>query len=229
MEVQWTEKAKPSVPKPKTHLRIVETEFEGRRENPRADAYLGQRTQTVAMPTRGRRSSGVLGHRLAEAPKNRVPLSQLGVNLLGRAQAPSFRSLTRGSMAGEAGEELDALPEGDRTVLNTREYRYYGYFQRIRERLDQSWSRSLKEKLSAYFQRGGSLKDHRNHVTRLLVVLDPTGTIIRVSITGESGTMALDWAAVSAFNQAGPFPHPPKGIIDQNREVQIFWDFVLKT
>jgi protein TonB len=45
----------------------------------------------------------------------------------------------------------------------------------------------------------------------------------------ESGTGDLDDAAVGAFNQAGPFPNPPKGMIDLNQEIKIPWDFVLKT
>ena len=36
-------------------------------------------------------------------------------------------------------------------------------------------------------------------------------------------------AAVDAFNDAGPFPDPPAGLVDQNGQIQIPWDFILQS
>ena len=63
----------------------------------------------------------------------------------------------------------------------------------------------------------------------MLVTLDNDGQIVRVQVVTESGTSDLDDAAIKAFNDAGPFPNPPKGLIGAAGKVAIRWDFVLRT
>ena len=53
--------------------------------------------------------------------------------------------------------------------------------------------------------------------------------VVRVQLLEESGAVDLDSAAVGALNKAGPYPNPPKGLLDENGNAQIRWDFVLKT
>jgi protein TonB len=62
-----------------------------------------------------------------------------------------------------------------------------------------------------------------------LVALDKEGRITKVQIIGASGTRDLDEAATKAFNDAGPFPNPPSGLVDNGGQVLVRWDFVLKT
>jgi protein TonB len=121
------------------------------------------------------------------------------------------------------------MKESDRTALNTKEYQFYGYFQRIRQRLDRAWVPILKEKLASYYRQGRQLASDMDHITKVVVILNENGEIVRVKIVSESGTRELDDAAVNAFNQAGPFPNPPHGMVDTNHEVQVPWDFILKT
>ena len=40
---------------------------------------------------------------------------------------------------------------------------------------------------------------------------------------------AADQYSVDAFQKAGPFPNPPKGIVEDDGFVRIRWDFILKT
>jgi protein TonB len=124
---------------------------------------------------------------------------------------------------------VKGVKEGDRTALNTKEFVFYGYYQRIRSRLDRAWVPILREKLVRFYRSGRQLASDMDHTTRILVVLNDQGEIVRVQIQKESGTEDLDEAAVKAFNSAGPFPNPPRGIIDANREIQIPWEFILKT
>lgn len=124
---------------------------------------------------------------------------------------------------------IEGMKESDRTALNTREYLFYGYFQRVRERLDRAWVPILRKKLISYYRNGRQLANSSSHTTKLLVILNDRGEIIKVQLVGESGTRDLDEAAVSAFNKAGPFPNPPKGMMNQKREIRIPWDFILKT
>jgi TonB family protein len=114
-------------------------------------------------------------------------------------------------------------------MLNTREFVFYGYFQRIRERLDHAWEKSLRDHLQKYFYRGRQLASETDYMTQLLVSLDKDGRITKVQIIGNSGTTELDEAATKAFNDAGPFPNPPTGLVDNRGQVLVRWDFVLKT
>jgi TonB family protein len=128
-----------------------------------------------------------------------------------------------------AREYVKGFKESDRTILNTKEYIFYGYFQRIRQRLDRAWEKSLRDKLEKIYHRGRSLASERDYTTRTLVTLDQTGKVVRVQILEESGTRDLDDAAVRAFNEAGPFPNPPQGLVGVGKAVEIRWDFVLRT
>ena len=65
-------------------------------------------------------------------------------------------------------------------------------------------------------------------ITRVIIILDDRGTLIRVQVVGRSGVTDLDDAAVEAFRAAAPFPNPPKGIVEADGTIKIRWDFVLE-
>jgi protein TonB len=121
------------------------------------------------------------------------------------------------------------LKEGETTALNTQEYVFFGYYQRIRERLDRAWTGLLREQLVRIFKMGRQLASEQEHVTRLLVTMNAGGEVVRIRVIEASGTQDLDEAAIRAFNQAGPFPNPPSGMTDSLGQVEIRWDFVLRT
>jgi protein TonB len=128
-----------------------------------------------------------------------------------------------------AQDYVKGFKQSDRTALNTKEYIFYSYFQRIRQRLDLAWSRSLREQLVRLYKGGRQLASDMDHTTRVLVTLNDAGSIVRVQILEQSGTRDLDDAAVQAFNKAGPFPNPPRGIVNRQGLIEIRWDFVLKS
>jgi TonB family protein len=67
------------------------------------------------------------------------------------------------------------------------------------------------------------------HETKVVVILNKGGDVVQVKLVSESGTRDLDDAAIDAFNQAGPFPNPPKGIANASGVIEIPWEFVLHT
>lgn len=170
----------------------------------------------------------------AEVKAERV-LSRLGAPILpmarlGTTLPPDFDDNHHWADYGNLPHDyVRGLKESERTALNTKEYVFYGYFQRIRERLDRAWVPILRERLVKMYRVGRQLASDMDHITQVMVVLNPQGEIVRVQVMSESGTRDLDDAAVRAFNQAGPFPNPPKGIVDPNGEIQIPWQFILKT
>lgn len=135
------------------------------------------------------------------------------------------------SEAGQASSSNDHLKdvnEGIETILNSKEFVYYTYYQRIRSQIRQHWEPSIREKVRRIFAQGRSIASTRDHVTRVVIILNKQGELVRVQVIGASGVQDLDEAAVEAFRAAQPFPNPPKGIIDSDGTIKINWDFVLE-
>ena len=117
---------------------------------------------------------------------------------------------------------------GDFTHLNTVEYKHYGFFHRIRQKLEQFWGNSIREKSMALFKAGRRMPASQELITSLQVTLNEGGEIVGVKILGASGVKELDDAAIESFNQAGPFPNPPKDLL-VNGKATIEWGFVVKS
>jgi protein TonB len=122
---------------------------------------------------------------------------------------------------------LQDIPLGDVTHLNTVENKFYGYYHRIRQKLEGFWGRSIQEKAAILASEGRMVSDDEL-VTALRIVMDHEGAIVDVVILGSSGVKELDDAAIESFNEAGPFPNPPKDLIVDGR-VTIEWGFVVNS
>ena len=122
---------------------------------------------------------------------------------------------------------IEDVPLGDSTNLNTVEFKYYGFYHRIRLKLEQYWGNSLKQKTEAIYKAGRRPPASTNYITSLSIILDAKGNIVKVNVSTTSGIKELDDAAIESFNRAGPFPNPPKGMM-KNGEATIEWGFVVK-
>jgi protein TonB len=226
--------------------KVVQTAPGDKVEKPTPDSFLGWQNQIVDKQTVSKNKRTVIGSEqksqknsdqnssekkanLSKGDAETKPLSKLGLGILPPKSTRTGDGPQWATPGTRPEDFIEGMPDGERTALNTREFVFYGYFQRIRERLDRAWIPILRQKLIAYYRSGRQLASSSNHTTKLVVVLNDRGEIVRVQLVSESGTKDLDDAAVNAFNKAGPFPNPPKGIVDRNREVRIPWDFILKT
>lgn len=138
----------------------------------------------------------------------------------------------RSNNGGDVSKTQDYLKDvnqGLETQLNTKEYKYYGYYSRIRKQLSFHWEPKVREKLSRMFKQGRTIASDADRITKLLIVLNSSGLLVKVQILSESGVHDLDEAAIEAFRSAAPFPNPPKGIVENDGTVKIRWDFVLET
>jgi protein TonB len=254
-QLTWIELEKPaaksSADDTKTRTQIVQTRDGHESKVAEQDAYLGQKTQTVDRETVSEKRSTVMGETAraktktqakaadAKPPQARAdveraagPLAKFGISVLPTTKEVQEQSRDEPRWAAQGGSPEDyvkGVKESDRTLLNTKEYVFYGYFQRIRSRLDRAWIPILRVRLASLYKTGRQLASDMDHTTRVLVVLNDGGEVIGVKIKRESGTQDLDEAAIRAFNAAGPFPNPPKGIVDANNQVLIPWEFILKT
>ncbi len=243
----------------KPNERIVQTSKSQKSDKAAPDAFLGEQTQTVDRQTvskdhliqMGESKTTTAKHDTSEktkAEKSRdriakqaspMPLQSLGLPIL-----PNAKELDEMAKAKEKGEDrsdriaqgeqapkdyIKGLKEGESTALNTREFMFYGYYQRIRERLDRAWVPILRSQVNALYRRGRMLASQMDYSTKVLVFMNGGGEIVKIQVMTESGAQDLDDAAIKAFNMAGPFPNPPRGMADRNGEIQIPWEFILRT
>jgi protein TonB len=132
------------------------------------------------------------------------------------------------SQVSQQSDYLQDVEQGIQTLLTTREFIYYSYYARIKDRLQQYWEPKIKEKVQRLFQAGRTIASNGDRITQLIIVLDQKGILQKVKVIGESGVTDLDDAAIEAFRAAAPFPNPPKGIVEADGTIKIRWDFVLE-
>ncbi len=234
----------------RTRNRIVQTDVARPTDQAAPDSFLGEKNQIVDRETVSKNRITEMGAsntlpkaktktdakqeiKQALAEKTFVPsLDQLGVPILPMQKKQEQQAGNAPEWTTYGALPQDYVPgvkESEHTALNTKEYAFYGYFQRIRERLDRAWVNTLRARLVKLYRSGRTLASDMDYATRVMVTLNVKGEITRVQVVDASGAHDLDTAAVQAFNQAGPFPNPPHGIVDAAGEIQIPWEFILKT
>lgn len=119
---------------------------------------------------------------------------------------------------------LEEIPLGDLTVLNTSQFKFFGFYHRIRKKLEQYWGSTLRRRARKIMH----VTHKKNHITSLSVTLDEQGKILQIKIKGSSGVKDFDQAAIEAFNRAGPFFNPPREMLKDGKVV-IEWGFVVKS
>lgn len=249
---------KPPTPPAKKDMEIAETEDSGNKEIDPNAKFLSDRNQKAEMETRAKLTDDFRKQQGTGAPgkdeeKSALPPTAeeetqtptdsevaIGEGILEKPEAKgvkrdwktlSLKDLGVGGDGGALGATDDRLSDvasGERTILSTREFRYFSYYHRIKELLRQYWKPNVERQLARIWSRGKSISENEM-VTQVLVLLDPQGSIQKISRVSSSGFTEIDEAAVEAFQKAGPFPNPPKGMLDDDGLVRIRWDFILKT
>lgn len=112
---------------------------------------------------------------------------------------------------GPANDHLDNVEEGEGTFLNSREFKFASFFNRIKRDVSQHWN-----PIGEYQRRDptGNIYGHRARLTVVNVTLRPDGTLASVEVAAGSGIDFLDREAALAFSRAQPFPNPPRGLVD---------------
>ncbi|HND86665.1 MAG TPA: energy transducer TonB, partial [Pseudobdellovibrionaceae bacterium] len=120
--------------------------------------------------------------------------------------------------------------KGVETLVNAREFKYFSYYSRIRRQLSQYWEPLVREKFKKIYRMGRApAAESRDRITKLMIVLNSVGNLVKIQVLADSGILDLDDAAIEAFQKAAPFPNPPNGIVEGDGMVRIRWDFILET
>ena len=132
---------------------------------------------------------------------------------------------------GEASQSDDYLKDvktGMQTLLSTREFVYFSYYQRIKDQIRQYWEPGVREKVKIVYRQGRTIASQKDRMTQLMVTLDSQGGLLKVEVLSSSGVQQLDDAAIEAFKSAAPFPNPPGGMVESDGTIKIRWDFILE-
>jgi TonB family protein len=112
---------------------------------------------------------------------------------------------------GAPNDDLSNLPAGDGTFLNTREWRYASFFNRV------------KQAVSARWDPNGRLRSRNRDVgsgdrmTLVHVSLRPDGSLAEAYVAKSSGVDELDQEAIRSFEKAQPFANPPAALVENGR------------
>lgn len=200
---------------------------------------VAKKVDTFQTATQGHSAQvGEQTHKAAKKQgKKNIDLSKIGHNALGEENP--FKEVTQTAKIGQkttpkkatvsaSNDYIQDIALGDFTQVNTTEFKFYGFYHRIRQKLEQFWGRSIQEKAAALHRSGRRLPASEDLITSLKITLDEQGQIVRVKVLSTSGVRELDEAAVESFNKAGPFPNPPKDLLVEG-EATIEWGFVVKS
>ena len=112
---------------------------------------------------------------------------------------------------GAPNDDLSNVAAGEGTFLNTREFKYASFFNRVKQAVSARWDPlgKLRSKDPRAAQLGSP-----DRVTVLSVTLRPDGTIREIFVSQSSGLDYLDQESIQAFEKAQPFSNPPTGLIE---------------
>lgn len=232
-------------PDRKIKNQIVQQEEKPPTEEPVDSRFLGPQNQKVQKQTLARergefanskKNSQEKAERSKGSDKPKLSLKDLSPQFDPLAIKEKQQQKKGGDVLEEKGADISKsndyirdVEEGTETVLNTREFKFYTYYNRIRRQLSEYWEPKVRDKLHKMFRQGRKIASNQDHITKLLIILDNKGILLKVQILSESGVQDLDDAAIEAFRSAAPFPNPPKGIVERDGTVKIPWDFVLES
>lgn len=157
-----------------------------------------------------------------QKPKKAKSISDLRLNSL------QDMSASAASDSSQTEDYLKDVAIGAATHLNTREFLYFTYFNRIKKKLRDHWEPLIHTRVRDIAHRGRTIANQGTRVTRLVITLDDKGGLSRVQVSTTSGLLDLDEVAIEALKVSAPFPNPPKALIE-NGLVRINWDFILES
>lgn len=108
------------------------------------------------------------------------------------------------------------IEQGDRIDLNTKEYRYIGYFSGLRRSIELVW----------HYPREAVMRGMEGTVG-LEFSINKKGDTTKVKVVKSSGFKALDTAIVNAVKLASPFAPLPEGIGKEKLTITGSFSYVL--
>lgn len=131
----------------------------------------------------------------------------------GDGEQSSASEATHGADVGGAAPNdlLDGVEASDSTYLNTREWKFASFFNRVKQAVSAKWDPNGRLRAKDPTGRRTGLVDR---TTVLHVALRPDGTLADVFVAKPSGLDELDQEAMASFDRAQPFANPPPALVE---------------
>ncbi len=190
--------------------KIVQSEKSQQESSGNAQFY-GKEDQSVDKQTRARKNDAFAAS--GKAAKD-LTLKDLGISDEWKQRSAA------------TDDNLEGIPMGERTVLNTRANRYYSFYERAKEQLRVFWKPEVNQRATTLAVQK-KLLDGQQLVTRVVASLDKDGKVQEVRTIQSSGVPQIDAAATTAFYRIGRLPNVPKGMLDSDGVARLYWEFVV--
>ena len=128
--------------------------------------------------------------------------------------------------AAPAPDHVEGVEEGEGTFLNTREWKYASFMNRLKKGVSQHWD---PNGVARTRDPTGNVYLWKDRYTIVSVTLRSDGSLDDVFVEQSSGVDFLDREAVAAFERAQPFPHPPRGMADDDGRIHFQFGFFIDT
>ena len=122
---------------------------------------------------------------------------------------------------------LEDVTVGEATNLNTQEYKFWGFYNRIRLRLEPIWESLLDERIRKYYGLGRKIIIGTQTLTLIKITLDEEGNVFKMRVLHSSGIAEIDDVAIDAITLSGPFGSVPKGMLNE-KLTELEWGFVVR-
>jgi TonB family protein len=122
-------------------------------------------------------------------------------------------------------DHLQDAEEGEGTFLNTREWKYASFFNRVKQNVGMHWDPNSELRRR---DPTGGIYSGKDRYTLVNVTLDQKGMVQEIHVEKSSGLDFLDMEAVASFERAQPFPNPPAGLLDGDSTVRFSFGFFLE-
>lgn len=128
--------------------------------------------------------------------------------------------------AAPAPDHVEGVEEGEGTFLNTREWKYASFMNRLKKGVSQHWD---PNGVARTRDPTGNVYLWKDRYTIVSVTLRSDGSLDDVFVEQSSGVDFLDREAIAAFERAQPFPHPPRGMADEDGRIHFQFGFFIDT
>jgi TonB C terminal len=122
---------------------------------------------------------------------------------------------------------IPGIKQGSFTALNTDQFTYYTFFERMNEQLRQRWVSLVRSYLNSLSESDLARQTKSDKYFQIEVVLDNDGKYMKGFIHHSSGEHPIDMTAIDAFQAAAPFPNPPKGLVEDDGFIHLHYNFLL--
>ncbi len=138
---------------------------------------------------------------------------------------PTFNSVA-GAIKGSGIDSLQDVEEGPKTLLDTDEWQFAGFFNRVKNAVAQHWHPGPAY---TFHDPTGRVYGYKDRETVVKVVLQCDGSLKHTYVKQPSGADFLDDVAVKAIKKAAPFTNPPKPLCDVEEQIIAFrFGFLVK-